>query len=82
MIFIRKSILVIDPSTSLLVGVSRDAGFLRTFTDFVRKKSCIRWLRRAKYFAFPCYAGEGGSEEVKFIAFPCYAGEGGSEGAG
>ena len=39
LIFIRKSIIVPDQPSGLPVGVSGEAGFLRTITDFVRRKS-------------------------------------------
>jgi len=41
LIFIEKSIIVFDQATSLLVGVSGEAGFLRMNSDFVRKKSYL-----------------------------------------
>ncbi len=37
--FIGKTRIVIDQPSGLPVGVSGEAGFLRTITDFVRKKS-------------------------------------------
>ena len=35
----EKTRIVFDQATSLLVGVSGEAGFLRMISDFVRKKS-------------------------------------------
>ena len=41
LIFIEKSIIVFNQATDLSVGVSGEAGFLRTISDFVRKKSYV-----------------------------------------
>ena len=45
--FIGKTGIVFDQATGLPVGVSGEAGFLQTISDFVHKKSSI--------FNYPAY---------------------------
>ena len=41
LIFIGKSMIVFNQAAGLSAGVSGEAGFLRTNSDFVRKKSYV-----------------------------------------